>query len=59
MEMEKVKVVYVDFVKSISFVVPESTTIDEIYDMALDEGAYYTYDDIKIKVVKGENENAD
>ena len=29
--------------------------MDEIYDMALDEGAYYTYDDIKIKVVKGED----
>lgn len=57
--MEKVKAVYVDFVKSISFVVPESTTMDEIYDMALDEGAYYTYDDIKIKVAKGEDENAD
>lgn len=57
--MEKVKAVYVDFVKSISFVVPESTTMDEIYDMALDEGAHYTYDDIKIKVVKGEDENAD
>ena len=53
--MEKVKTVYVDFVKSISFVVPESTTMDEISDMALDEGAYYTYDDIKIKVVKGED----
>lgn len=53
--MEKVKVVYVDFVKSISFVVPENTTMDEIYDMARDEGAYYTYDDIKIKVVKGED----
>lgn len=30
--------------------------MDEIYDMALDEGAYYVYDDIKIKVVKGEDE---
>ena len=53
--MEKIKTVYADFVKSISFVVPESTTMDEIYDIALDEGAYYTYDDIKIKVVKGED----
>lgn len=53
--MEKVKTAYVDFVKSISFVVPENTTMDEIYDMALDEGTYYTYDDIKIKVVKGED----
>lgn len=53
--MEKVKAAYVDFVKSISFIVPESTTMDEIYDMALNEGACYTYDDIKIKVVKGED----
>ena len=30
--------------------------MDEIYNMALDEGAYYTYDDIKIKVAKGEDE---
>lgn len=55
----KVKTVYVDFVKSISFVVPKDTSMDEIYDMALDEGAYYTYDDIKIKVEEGKYDDVD
>lgn len=49
--MERVKTVYVDFVKSISFVVPANASIKEIYDLAYEEGQYYTYDTIEIKAV--------